>query len=117
MLTTFLIHYSSCVPFHTLYTLPFYSPSFVSLGWFEGQGLGGHGLCADLSGEGALPWLSMVQTLARDIHTPHSGGGGSAFEAVAARLAGAMVLTMQVITISCFLSSFCAFTEVFQMHV
>lgn len=43
----------------------------------------------------------MVQTLARDIHTPHTSGStggssnGNAYEAVATRLAGAMVLTMQ----------------------
>ena len=90
-----------------------HSPSSVSLGWYEGQGLG----ASDGSNErgGGLPWLRMVQKLARDIHTPHhtaagngsgggngedmggdsDGGGSSAYEAVATRLAGAMVLTMQ----------------------
>ena len=86
----------------------------MGLGWYEGQGLG----ASDGSNarEGGLPWLRMVQTLARDIHTPHpiaaagsgsgggneedtggdsDGGGSSAYEAVATRLAGAMVLTMQ----------------------
>ena len=99
------------------YILRFDSPSSVTLGWYEGQGLGSEG--SDKRG-GGLPWLRMVQTLARGIHTPHtiagSGNGGSSgsgegvgegvggngggngvspYEAVAARLAGAMVLTMQ----------------------
>lgn len=96
----------------------------MGLGWYEGQGLAiGDNAGATETG-GGLPWLRMVQTLARDIHTPQNNntnsnrgggsvssslgedvdggisgssgsGGGSAYEAVAARLAGAMVLTMQ----------------------